>query len=230
MNRINSRNITIGILSIFLIAIFAIGFSSDIVNATELNKLNNSDNSTKLTKIQVPVPPLQINNNTNNSAMYEILNLDTSRKIVEVPWNAMFGYIDTNYHTISGDLEGWQQITSYKFYLPADSYVYVDVNGVISNFEAGAGIILSMDNNDAELGVDWSTYKVYTYYLENSYLTYLNTGFGTSKIYYLKKGYHTVYLFASAGVTYDIDGNSMTWVYPVTFNIIANQKGRTDTS
>lgn len=208
-----NRNITIGILSMFLVAIFAIGISGEIVNAKELQK-----------KPRMILPFNASAKISVNGTPQYIIGLDTSKTIATIPYSSIFGYNDNNIHYLSGD---WDKVANYTFYLPTSSYVNIDATGQIHNFNNWAGVILSPTGGN--LDADPNTYRFYGNNMElgNEVFANMDTGFDTSKVYYFGKGYHTVSLFASAGINW-VEGVSQTSINYPTINVIVNQKGRID--
>lgn len=106
---------------------------------------------------------------------------------------------DTYYHD-------W---TSYTFYLPTTSYVNVDMSGTIAaNLSANA----------------YTVYRLYTD--DNQYGSYIDTygqdsgiymGISSTEIFYLTKGWHTIYLYGAStpyGDVYTVWGSISIMAFP----------------
>lgn len=125
----------------------------------------------------------------------------------------IFGNRQVCCKSIGNGWNNWSEITNYTFYLPVDSYVYVESSGNIANFYDYAAINLGIDYNP--LG-DTTNYRGYGEYpVGSSYVR--QSGFQISNVYFLTKGYHTIHLSGWAAAS--------TYVSGISFNVITDQKG-----
>ncbi len=135
-------------------------------------------------------------------------------------WSGMFTYLKTS-DVLSG-IDMYDRIAKYDFYIPVDSYVYVKNSGNmlwldVNNTGRSYSIKMSVDSGDSEKTHNSTKRK---YYYPDSY-------FEINKMYYLKKGYHTAYLFSEVSLSDSIINLSVK-VRDITIYIIANQNGRID--
>lgn len=132
----------------------------------------------------------------------------------------IFGNRQVCCKSIGNGWNNWSEITNYTFYLPVDSYVYVESSGSIENFYDYAAIDLGVDSNAYG---DTTNYRGYGEYPVGSSYT-RQSGFQVSDVYHLTKGYHTIYLDGWAGYVWS-GITSQTYVSGISFNVITDQKG-----
>lgn len=116
----------------------------------------------------------------------------------------------------------WQDIASWTFYLPVDSNVYVETSGAfhpVYSFKFNMGIdsrpCLATDGDNC-LGPNIREFANYP-----QSVTY--NGFQISKVYYLTKGYHTIYLQGLSFVPDPGIPRPPTKIRPISFNVIASE-------
>lgn len=139
-----------------------------------------------------------------------VANIERAQKIppsTNQSYSGTFGMVwDTSKEKVVIN-DSWQDIANYTFYLPTNSYVNIESSGWMmatyltdpcnSSCHAKIDIYISVDNNTE---VDFSTYRSYN--TENFYQQSNGQiadgkgyhGIQTNRVYYLNKGFHTVYL------------------------------------
>jgi hypothetical protein len=102
-----------------------------------------------------------------------------------------------------------QDWIGYSFYLPTASYVNVDVSGTIAaNLSANAYTIYGLRTDDGQYSPNVAMYG----------MSGIFTGISTSKIFYLTKGWHTIYLYGKStpytGNYYTVWGSMSIVAFP----------------
>lgn len=95
------------------------------------------------------------------------------------------------YNPINGT---YTEVTNFTFYLPKDSYVYVESSGQLLNFLNRVDVVIGMDTN---INGDQVMSYFYDCNSSNPYNWNCFTGFQISYGYYLSSGYHTIHLGAA---------------------------------
>ncbi len=116
----------------------------------------------------------------------------------------------------------WHEITNWTFYLPVNSSVYVESSGALHpqyTLSINMGIDLepcSSTDGDNCLGPNIREYANYPQ-------SVIYNGFQISKVYFLTKGYHTIYLQGKSWLPPDAPPTPPAKVRPINFNVIASE-------
>jgi len=205
---------TYKIVSILVILMLIGGIA--VATAEPTNKGTNNARSNYLTKdaMNIDINAQNVVNSNQNS-----INVRQS-KTPTTQYSEMFGMIDNKDYTITGSSCGgnscWQSLTNFTFTLQKSAYVYVEASGLMTGISFGAVSFGIDESNPCKF--DLRTMRLYT--------TDQETGFQTSKMYYLTAGTHTIYI---NGITTTIDQLNPPHIGYISINVLANEKGKIQT-
>lgn len=156
-----------------------------------------------------------------------IIDKNANNAAANIPYSAIFGknigYIDVKTTLLPG---AWQNLTNYTFYLPVDSYVYTEVSGQLILYQT-AQIWFNMDDSLGLNADTWRSYGVCDYICPNGNVGPNGNDFHLSKVYYLTKGIHTIYV-KGAFNTFDDGTGAKTYIKDMSIAVLANQIGKVE--
>jgi len=141
-----------------------------------------------------------------------------NKQVTSLP--VTYGLVDEKLNTIPvGSPTTWNNVAIYSFYLPTDAYTNINVRASVSGLNS-AGLNFGIDQPNPCSG-DVNTIVLYEH-PEISQFSVKNIPMQTSKVVYLTRGSHTVYVNVFAWMDKAV---SPAYVTPVVISITATNQG-----